>query len=152
MKKILVYGYGNPGRQDDGLGILLAQKIEKWARDQGYDNINTDTNYQLNIEDAYNLNNYDIVVYADASIEEIDDFKFETIKPVINPAFSMHSVSPEFVIGLCQEMYNKIPEVYLMHIKGYKWEFMVDLTEAAQENLEKAFLSLKDTISNIMGH
>ena len=28
--KILVYGYGNPGREDDGLGIRFAEIIETW--------------------------------------------------------------------------------------------------------------------------
>ena len=32
MKKILLYGYGNPGRQDDGLGVLLVEELEKWSK------------------------------------------------------------------------------------------------------------------------
>ena len=29
MKKILIYGYGNPGRQDDGLGTMLVERLEQ---------------------------------------------------------------------------------------------------------------------------
>jgi Ni,Fe-hydrogenase maturation factor len=29
--KILVYGFGNPGRQDDGLGIFFVNEFEKWV-------------------------------------------------------------------------------------------------------------------------
>ncbi len=29
--QILVYGYGNPGRQDDGLGVELVRRLEEWA-------------------------------------------------------------------------------------------------------------------------
>jgi hydrogenase maturation protease len=149
MKKILIYGYGNPGRQDDALGILLAQKIDVWAKENKYDNIFTDTNYQLNIEDAYKLNDYDIVIYADASIEDINEHKFHAIKPIMNPKFSMHSVSPEFVLGLCQEIYEKVPEAYLMHIKAYKWEFMAELSEPASKNLEGAFAYLISKIQEM---
>lgn len=151
MKKILVYGYGNPGRQDDGLGVLLAEMIEEWAKEQGFsNNVDIDSNYQLNIEDAYRLNDYDMVIYADASIEDIDDYLFEQIKPVINPAFTSHSVSPEFVIGLCQEIYGEIPDTYLMHIKGYEWEFLGEMTSKADENLNKAFEVIRDKISNLL--
>lgn len=139
MKKTLVYGYGNPGRQDDGLGVLLAEKIEAWAKENGHVNINTDSNYQLNIEDAHGLNDYEMLVFADASVEEIDNFLYEEIRPVMNPRFSMHSVSPEFVIGLCKEMYGNVPKTFLMHIKGYEWEFMENMSEKASENLNKAF-------------
>jgi hydrogenase maturation protease len=139
MKKILLYGYGNPGRQDDGLGILVTQKIEAWAKENNLNSVVTDTNYQLNIEDAYNLNDYDKVIFADASIENIEDYKFHQLKPVINPQFSMHSVSPEFVIGLCQEIYNDIPDAYLLHIKGYEWDFMSELSDQANKNLSSAY-------------
>ena len=148
MKKILVYGYGNPGRQDDGLGIFLAEKVEKWAAQNGYDTVVTDTNYQLNIEDAYNLNDYDLVVYADASIEEMQNYKFEVLEPELNTNFSMHSVSPAFVLGLCKEIYNEVPETYLLHLKGYEWEFMKDMSEKANHNLKVAFNFITDKIKS----
>lgn len=151
MKKILVYGYGNPGRQDDGLGVLLSEMIEEWAIEQNLkENIDTDSNYQLNIEDAYKLNDYDLVIYADASIEEIESYLFEQIEPIINPQFTSHSVSPEFVIGLCKEIYGDIPTTYLMHIKGYEWEFLGEMTEKANANLNKAFEVVKDKINDIL--
>lgn len=146
MQRILIFGYGNPGRQDDGLGIRLAQNIEEWVRENNYRNISIDTNYQLNIENAYNLNDFDIVVFADASKENIKSYKFEAIKPIVNPRFSMHSVSPEFVIGLCSEMYGNSPKTYVLHIKGYEWEFMKEPTKEASQNLSAATVFLKNKI------
>ena len=159
MKKILVYGYGNPGRQDDGLGIILAEQIALaasyyftilWAKEKGYDTIDADSNYQLNIEDAYALNEYDVVIYADASIEDIDSFILDKIEPQLNTNFSMHSVSPAFVIGVCKELYNEIPDSYLLHIKGYEWEFMTDMSEKAKRNLEEASVFLKNKLESII--
>jgi len=76
LKKILVYGYGNPGRQDDALGVRLAENIEQWVQDDHIENVEVDYNYQLNIEDSDRVSKSDIVIFADASIEEIDDFIF----------------------------------------------------------------------------
>ncbi|MBN1117695.1 MAG: hydrogenase maturation protease [Bacteroidales bacterium] len=150
MKKILVYGYGNPGRQDDGLGVLLAEKIGDWAKKNNYARIHTDTNYQLNIEDAYELNNYNAVIFADASVEEIDTFLFEPLKPDFKTNFSMHSVSPAFILGLCQEMYKDFPDTFLLHIKGFEWEFMEEISEKAVKNLDLALEFLTAFLESLL--
>ena len=67
--RILIFGYGNPGRQDDGLGVAIAERIEGWARQVSQTNIEVDSNYQLNIEDASNISEHDIVYFVDASKE-----------------------------------------------------------------------------------
>jgi hydrogenase maturation protease len=147
--KILVYGYGNPGRQDDGLGVLLSEAIENWAREKELHNIETDSNYQLNIEDAARISAFDFVIFADATKEKIKGYAFTTLKasPKIN--FTMHSVSPAFILNLCREVYKTKPVAYLLHIKGYKWEFMKDMTPEASENLREAAEFLEKQILKI---
>jgi hydrogenase maturation protease len=143
MKKILIYGYGNPGRQDDALANEVINKIEDAKKDGYFAGIDTDSNYQLNIEDAEIISRYDTVVFVDASTEDIEDVVITEVSPSdAKVEFTMHAVSPSFVLDLCIKMYNKKPEVYLMHIKGYEWEFMEAMTEEAKENLEKAFAVL----------
>jgi hydrogenase maturation protease len=142
--RILIYGYGNPGRQDDGLGVLLAEEIDKWAVTRSLSAIRTDSNYQLNIEDASAIAGYDLVVFADASGEEISDYLFEELKPSASTEFTMHAVSPAFILHLCGEVFDKKPEAYLLHIKGYKWEFMAETTDQAKQNLGKAISYLQN--------
>ncbi|MBN2273020.1 MAG: hypothetical protein JXK95_01695 [Bacteroidales bacterium] len=144
--KILVYGYGNPGRQDDGLGVLLSEIIEKWARENNLNNLQTDSNYQLNIEDALRVSAFELVIFADASQEDIDNYAFTPVEPSAKVDFTMHAVSPAFIINLCHEIYQKTPPAYLLHIRGYKWEFMEEPTPEAFKNLERAALFLKNQI------
>jgi len=144
-EKILVYGYGNPGRQDDGLGAALIQKVDEWLTSFPSQKIITDTNYQLNIEDAASVAEASKVIFIDASIEEIENFSFTEVKASdARVEFSMHAVSPAFVIDLCTKMYGKAPEAYLLHIKGYEWDFREELTPGAQTNLSLAFEFLCD--------
>ncbi|KAF0129642.1 MAG: hydrogenase maturation protease [Bacteroidetes bacterium] len=144
-EKILVYGYGNPGRQDDGLGAALIQKIDEWLTSFPSQKIITDTNYQLNIEDAASVSEASKVIFVDASIEEIENFSFTEVKASdARVEFSMHAVSPAFVIDLCTKMYGKAPNAYLLHIKGYEWDFREELTPGAQTNLSLAFEFLCD--------
>jgi len=140
---ILVYGYGNPGRQDDGLGIRLAGMIEKWSVQSGYSHIVTDTNYQLNIEDAELISIYDIVIFADASIDPEGDIELTTVTPDPKTEFTMHAVSPGFVVDLCHAIYNRHPDAYLLHMKGFQWGFMETMTKEALENLDKGFNFMK---------
>ena len=153
LKKILVYGYGNPGRQDDALGVRLAENIELWIQKNNFSNVEVDYNYQLNIEDSERVSKSDIVIFADASIEEIDDFLFTKVNPDESSIeFTMHAVSPAFVMDLCRKIYNSCPESYLIHIKGYEWEFEEKLSDDAMLNLAKATSFLKEKITEFLNH
>ncbi|MBN2348731.1 MAG: hydrogenase maturation protease [Bacteroidales bacterium] len=137
--KILVYGYGNPGRQDDALGVMLAERLEKWVAEFHIEGVNIDSNYQLNIEDAATINNYDLVIFADASLNINKNYIFSEIIPNPKVEFTMHAVSPAFVLDLCQSLYGKIPAAYLLQIKGYQWDFLEEITSDASSNLDSAF-------------
>jgi len=146
-KSILIYAYGNPGRQDDGLGNRLVELLEPWISENGLNNVELDSNFQLNIEDADNIREKDIVVFVDASILDIEDFQFDVVEPSEGRSeFSMHSASPAYVLALCNKLYNKFPETYILQIKGYEWEFQEGLSERAAKNLESAVSFLKDRI------
>jgi hydrogenase maturation protease len=145
--KILIYGYGNPGRQDDGLGILFAEELEKWAKSENL-NISFDSNYQLNAEDAYAVSRHDTVIFADASSKQEEDYLFRGLKAGDKIAFSTHSMSPESVLSLCGELYNKQPETYLVTIKGCEWEPNAQVTAKAAQNLAKAVEFMKNFLKD----
>ena len=44
LTKVLVYGYGNPGREDDALGNELVEMINAWTKEHKILNIETDSN------------------------------------------------------------------------------------------------------------
>jgi hydrogenase maturation protease len=145
--KILIYGYGNPGRQDDGLGILFSEAIEKWAKKDGIKGVTCDSNYQLNAEDALAMSKNDIVIFADAAKNKIKDIEFKKVKSGETISFSTHSMPPESVLALCIELYKKQPETYIMQIKGYEWGINGTVTKKAIENLHKSVKFIKKFIS-----
>lgn len=147
MKKVLIYGYGNPGRQDDALGILLVDQMEKWVKENQLESIYFDSNYQLNIEDALEISEYDLVIFADASVEEITDVEISRVIPCQKTEFTMHAMAPEFVLHLCQSLYGKFPETFLIHIKGYEFDFLGQLSHQAEINLTVALELLKGFFS-----
>lgn len=146
--RILVYGYGNPGREDDGLGIALASQLQTWAEEKGLTDIQFDNNYQLNIEDADAISANDLVIFADASEEDIEDFCLSVVDGDGKLSFTTHAASPAYILKLCQELFQKDPLVLLLHIKGYKWEFREGLSERAAENLQAAFRYMIGILEN----
>ncbi|GAB4283199.1 MAG: hypothetical protein Kow0068_08020 [Marinilabiliales bacterium] len=147
--KILLYGYGNPGRSDDGLGNEFVNRLEDYVKEQNIDYVYFDSNYQLNIEDAAIISEYDYVFFIDASQEDIDDFIITKVNPDdARIEFTMHAVSVPYILHLCKSLYNKSPETFLIHIKGYDWDFKEGLSEKAIRNLEKSTEFIKKAISN----
>ncbi len=146
--KILIYGIGNPGRQDDGLGALLVEEIQRATQDPAsatpdsgiHHEFSFDANYQLNIEDAEAISRHDIVVFADASLGggAAVSFRLYPIGPEPTASFSTHSVSPGGIVALCNELYKAHPKVYMLAIRGYEWEVNEPLSEHAQTNLDAA--------------
>ncbi len=136
--KILVYGFGNPGRQDDGLGIEFANRLESWTKEKAMEGFEFDTNYQLNIEDADTISTRDLVIFADASTEDIDSFCVTRVTGTDDVAFTSHEASPGYILKLSKDLFDKNPYTLLVHLKGYEWELKEGLTEKAKQNLEDA--------------
>jgi hydrogenase maturation protease len=148
--QILVYGYGNPGRQDDGLGSELIRRLEQWREAEGIEGLDFDENYQLNIEDAEIVSRYKLVIFADASTEDIGDFLLTDVDGEKDVAFTTHAASPGYILQLCHDLFSAFPVVKLLHIKGYEWEFQEGLSEKAEKNLDLAVVFIKQLILNFL--
>lgn len=142
-QSIFVLGYGNPGRQDDGLGPKAAQRIESL----GLSFVTVDAAFQLNIEDAEAISGYDVVIFVDASVSATEPFSFERLAPADEVTFTSHSVSPGSIVKLCADHFGPAPETYVMGIRGYSFEFEEGLSGQAQGNLEEALAFLSDFLS-----
>ncbi len=144
MSSVLIIGYGNPGRLDDGLGPALAEMVDA----EQFDGVTVDANYQLNVEDAAQVAEHDVVVFADAAITGKGPFWIKRIPPGGHGAgFSTHSLDPHSVLGLAKELFGARPRAYLLGIRGYDFdEFGERLSEAARANLEEAFRYVEQAV------
>lgn len=142
-KKILVIGIGNIGRQDDGLGWLILDHIV-----DEFKFVDTEYRYQLQIEDAELASNYSMVIFADATKEQVDDgFYFKNCKVSKTYGMSTHAVHPETIVGLTNNLYHKYPEVFILGIQGHHWELKEGVSEKALDNLNKAIDFLPNIFS-----
>lgn len=133
--KILIFGFGNPGRLDDGLGPAFAERMEQEAPA----GVTVDSDYQLNVEDAATVAEHDIVLLVDAAEAGPDPFWLNRIEPISHMSFSSHSVKPDALIGMARDVLGKNPSAYILGIRGHEFnEFGERLSESARSNLEAA--------------
>jgi hydrogenase maturation protease len=142
--KTLIIGYGNPGRLDDGLGPALAERFQCLE----LPNLTVESDYQLNVEDAAQIAEYDIVVFADASTEAEPPFTFEPVAAEAGGlSFSSHSVSAPRLMGMVTELFGRQPEARMLAIRGYAFnEFCERLSAGAEQNLAAAVEFLKQWV------
>jgi hydrogenase maturation protease len=133
--RFLVYGYGNPGRGDDGLGPALAAALEELNPPS----TTVESNYQLSVEDAADVAEHDAVIFVDADVSCPEPFRFERVAPERALSFSSHSVAPGALLALADELFGKKTDGYLLGIRGYEFnEFKESLSYLARENLGEA--------------
>lgn len=143
--RILVLGYGNPAREDDGLGPMVVAEIERLA----LPNVAIYDNYQLVVEDAFDIAEADIVWFVDAARSGPEPFEIRALVPASEISLTSHSVTPEVLLALAQRYYGKAPIAYLMGIRGYAFEFAEGLSEQAKGNLQQALPHLINAIQDI---
>jgi hydrogenase maturation protease len=148
--KILFFGYGNPGRQDDGAGIIFIDRLMKWVKKNNIKNIFFDSNYQLNIEDSAEISEYDIVIFVDSTKELKENFKFSRIFPIGKTSYTSHNILPENILFLSKELYNKQPETYLITIKGYKWGINEKPTKKTLINIISSIRYIKKFLKDLI--
>jgi hydrogenase maturation protease len=133
--RFLVYGYGNPGRGDDGLGPALAAALEGL----NLPSTTIESNYQLSVEDAADVADHDGVIFVDADLVCPGSFRFDRVIPVKTLSFSSHSIAPGALLALADELFGKKTDGYLLGIRGYEFnEFKESLSYLARENLGEA--------------
>ncbi|MCF6244836.1 MAG: hydrogenase maturation protease [Sulfurovum sp.] len=140
----LVYGIGNVGREDDGLGWAFVDWIEE---NDVCSEAELVRSYQLHLEDADLISHKKRVLFVDATKkEDIDSFNVSKIKAKMDVSFTSHAISVPSVLAICHQCFENVPEVYLLEIKGYAWELKIGLTPHANKNLEDVIANL-DTIT-----
>ncbi len=132
----LIYGIGNVGRQDDGLGWAFVDWLELRGR---CPNAEIQRNYQLLLEDADLISTKKRVLFIDATKDAaVTSFTLERAAPKMDFTFTSHAISIPAVMATCQQCFDRLPEVHVLAIRGFEFELELGLTPAAQRNLDEA--------------
>jgi hydrogenase maturation protease len=133
----LILGIGNYGRQDDGLGWEFLDLLQNTLTTKF--NFKLEYRYQLQIEDAELICDYDYVFFVDASKRILEEgFQITEGFPSNQYGFTSHSLVPETILYLSHQLYEHQPKAYILEIEGFKWNLMQGLSIKAKINLNNA--------------
>jgi hydrogenase maturation protease len=135
MSRVLLLGYGNPGRLDDGLGPAVAAHFETL----GLPDVTVQADYQLSVELAEELRHHELVLFADAAVSGTEPFEVREVAPADGLSFSTHSVAPAELLGLARRLFHADCRGFTIAIRGHDFdEFGERLSARATENLTAA--------------
>jgi hydrogenase maturation protease len=139
MNPVLVIGYGNTLRGDDGAGVIAAGR----ARDlvEGVDVVTT---HQLQPEHAEAVAGHRCVLFVDASVGRHTLGVTEIWSRERQPHGSTHTLSPAGLLTLAQEVFGKNPErSLLLEIPALSMEFGDGLTPETSACVEEALVHIR---------
>ena len=143
--KTIVFGIGNVGRQDDGLGWLFLDHL----KEKQFNHLDLEYRYQLQIEDAELICNYDTVIFVDAVKSNVaEGFYLKKCKPSAKFGYSTHELAPETILHLAKSLYNHQPKSHILGIEGVQWNLEIGLSDKAKHNIKKAIASFIENMSS----
>jgi hydrogenase maturation protease len=146
-RRVLVIGYGNPGREDDGLGAAAAQGIARLD----LPGVSTLDNYQLVLEDAVEIAAHDAVWFVDASRDGDSPCAIHRLEPAFDISFTTHLMKPKTLLAITAQQFGRRPTAHLLSIRGYRFGFREGLSTRAAANLSHAIDLLAGCIGAPVG-
>ncbi|MDT4287985.1 hydrogenase maturation protease [Methylomonas sp. MO1] len=143
-KPILVFGYGNPSRGDDAVGPLLLDYLADHLDLSAIELLN---DFQLQIEHALDLQDRELVVFIDASVNCPDSFTYTPLSPAQDHSYSSHALSPNALLSVYQAVsIQPLPPCFLLSIHAEAFELGAGLSERCAANLAKACRFLEEIL------
>jgi hydrogenase maturation protease len=121
MAHILILGYGNPLRSDDGLGWRAAEEL---SRTLSSPHVEVLARHQLTPELADAVRQADAVFFIDATRDgEPGELTCEPVSPLpTNERFS-HQLSPAGILALARQLYGACPRAFLVSLCGECFDY-----------------------------
>ena len=140
MNKLLLFGYGNPGRGDDGLGPMLVEHIDQ-LRLTG---VTCLVDMQLLIEHATDLTGFDQIIFVDADMSCQEPFEFSAAYAEKDDSYTSHALTPAALLHVYQHIrQGAVPAAFLLRIRGYHFELGDTLSAQANSNLAAAIRKIR---------
>jgi hydrogenase maturation protease len=132
---LLIFAYGNPSRGDDALGPLLLERLQAL----NLLHVEMLTDFQLQVEHAYDLQGRERVLFIDASISCTAPYAFSRLHAQKDTSYTTHVMSPMAVLHVYRELYGNPPPAYLLQVRGECFELGAALSPEAAVNLQASF-------------
>jgi hydrogenase maturation protease len=134
--RLVVFGWGNDARGDDGLGPMLLERVARAA----WPDVTTVEDFQLQIEHALDLDGAEAALFVDAGKDTPAPFRFTEIGPARGESHTTHALAPEAVLDIyARSLRRPPPPAFTLCMRGERFELGEGLSTEARERLEAAW-------------
>jgi hydrogenase maturation protease len=149
LKKLLIIGYGNPDREDDGvawhilraLTVKLGVESPESYEDEFPESPQVDFAFylQLTPEMAEDISAYEYVCFIDAHTGNIPDpVRLISLESEFQHSPFTHHLTPQSLLSMCETIYGKKPDAALLSVLGHRFLFSRELSEETAQLIPQA--------------
>ena len=166
MKKLLILGYGNPDREDDGvawhilsaltsrMGLALPDSYEEEFSQSP--RIDFSFALQLTPEMAEDIHGYEYVCFVDAHTGNIPEpIRLIEVESEFQASPFTHHLTPQSLLSMCETIYGSKPEATLLSVRGHRFLFSRQLSEETARLIPQAvdliwkWMNARDILGNV---
>lgn len=142
---MMVVGYGNTLRRDDGLGVRVAEAFAE-LRLPGVEVV---IRHQLVPELAETVAKASCVVFVDASSCGGDKPELVRMKPSNSNGVFAHASDPASILALAAQLYNGHPEAWSLNMPAHDFGFGEEISPEGMKGLYPAIEYLRRLASAV---
>lgn len=139
---VLVIGYGNTLRGDDGLGPRVAESIDA-LRLPG---VRTLVCHQLAPEHADPVSQAETVVFVDAAVDAPEGILLRPLTPGPTTQLMAHAADPRTILALARDVFGNAPKAWWLTIPARRMEFGEELSPEAARGREEAIHAVRSMV------
>jgi hydrogenase maturation protease len=146
---VMVIGYGNDLRSDDGIGQRIANEIASWH----LSSVESLAIQQITPDLADALARTDLVIFVDACLP-VDgwDVQVRSLSPTCDIDNSVHISDPRSLLALTQALYGHCPTAWLVTIPGMNFEIGDRLSRIAEVGKAVALVKIIQILDKVKNY
>lgn len=142
--KLLVLGYGNELRGDDGAGPRVAAAVAEWNLNQ----VRGVALHQLTPDLAAPIAHAEGVVFVDARFASgRQDVEVTPVVPEPGVDVAAHISDPRALLALARALFGRCPPAWLITIPASNFDFGAGLSPATEQGIAPALSAVRRLLS-----
>ncbi len=137
---LLVIGYGNTLRRDDGVGPKVAETVEAFA----WPGVHTLSCGLLTPELADPISRARTVVFVDAAVDAPSEVQLRKLVPAESSQIMAHAADPRTMLALARDAFGHAPEAWWLTIPAEDLGIGEEFSPLAQAGYEIAVEKVKE--------
>ena len=138
--EILVIGYGNTLRGDDGVGPRVAEAVSHLC----LPGVRTLICPLLSPELADPISRVDKVIFVDAAVDASQQVQWRKLEPNATSQIMAHAADPRTMLALARDVFGHVPEAWWLTIPAVDLGFSESFSPAVQRDFGVAVNQIRD--------